>query len=266
MNDNMQPPSQGLVSIIMPTFNQEKFIGKAISSVIAQSYSEWELLVVNNMSSDDTSEVVKSFNDDRIKFFNFANQGVIAASRNYALSMARGEYIAFLDSDDYWAPEKLRVCVAKIKSGLDLVCHGEFFFKDGVEKFIPTQYGPEPNCQFEWMMTRGNCLSTSAIMIRSDILRRVGFFDESKIFNTAEDFDLWLRVVKHGAKVGILDELLGYYRLHAGSASASQVKNAKATLEVLKKHFNWENLTAIGFVLALLYQLRIRLFILRNQS
>ena len=95
---NIQDP---LISIVMPTFNQERFIGKAIQSVIEQSYETWELIVVNNFSCDSTKAVIEAFKDPRIKIIDFANNGVIAASRNLAIKKSIGTLIAFLDSDDY---------------------------------------------------------------------------------------------------------------------------------------------------------------------
>lgn len=256
----------GLVSIVMPTFNQDRFIGKAIQSVLDQTHTNWELLIINNFSTDKTRDVVASFADTRIKIFDFANDGVIAASRNFAMTQSSGECIAFLDSDDYWAPEKISKCMSKLSAGFDLVCHGEYFFQDGISDFKPRKYGPETGCVFERMMSKGNCLSTSAIIVKKSILDQVGFFDENKIFNTAEDFDLWLRIVKMPARIGIIDEMLGYYRLHSASASALQVRNAKATLEVLKKHVLEHNLSFKGHLLALWYQYRIRFFILRAEA
>ena len=97
----------GLVSIIMPSWNTDKYIGASIQSVIEQTYSNWELLIVDDCSTDNTDDVVSSFKDDRIRYFkNDTNLGA-ALTRNYALREAQGEWIAFLDSDDIWMPTKL---------------------------------------------------------------------------------------------------------------------------------------------------------------
>lgn len=253
-----------LVSIVMPTYNQDRFIGKAIQTVIDQSYPHWELIVVNNFSTDTTKSVVESFQDQRIKVIDFANGGVIAASRNLAIKMSAGSLVAFLDSDDYWSREKLSSCLAKLASGYDLVCHGEYFFSDGSEAFVPTTYGPESNCRFLDLLSNGNCLSTSAIVVKKSLLEKIGFFDETKLLNTAEDFDLWIRAAKSGARIGILDEMLGYYRLHSTSASASQVRNAKASLAVLDKYSGDRSLSLYGWMKAAMYRTRVRFFIVRT--
>jgi teichuronic acid biosynthesis glycosyltransferase TuaG len=265
MSDQVKVEQFGLVSIVMPTFNQDQFISKAIQSVLDQTYENWELLVINNFSTDKTRDVALSFGDSRIKVIDFANHGIIASSRNFAVAQSLGDYIAFLDSDDYWTPEKLTKCIAKLAGGFDLVCHGEYFFHDGTGDFKPNKYGPEARCVFERMMATGNCLSTSAIVVKRSILRQVGVFDEDKKFNTAEDFDLWLRIVKAHARVGIIDEMLGYYRLHGASASASLIKNAKATLEVLQKHTCEHKLSIKNYLMALVYQIRIRFYIFRAE-
>ena len=97
----------GLVSIIMPSWSTEKFIGKSIQCVLDQTYQNWELLIVDDCSTDRTDEVVASFKDDRIKYFKNERNSGAALTRNRAMREAQGEWIAFLDSDDLWMPEKL---------------------------------------------------------------------------------------------------------------------------------------------------------------
>ena len=99
--------STNLVSVVMPTYNHAEFLSEAIESVLNQSYSQLELIVIDNFSEDDTKNIVKSFQDARIQYFKFANEGVIAASRNYGIKQAKGKYLAFIDSDDVWLKEKL---------------------------------------------------------------------------------------------------------------------------------------------------------------
>lgn len=97
----------GLVSIIMPSWNTEKFIAESIKSVLDQTYTNWELLIVDDCSNDSTDEVVATFKDERIKYFHNEKNSGAALTRNKAMREAKGEWIAFLDSDDLWAPEKL---------------------------------------------------------------------------------------------------------------------------------------------------------------
>ena len=91
-----------LFSIIIPTYNRANEIGRCLSSVINQSYSNWEAIVVDNYSSDDTENIVKDFNDNRIRYYKNHNYGIIAVSRNFGIDRAKGSWICFLDSDDSW--------------------------------------------------------------------------------------------------------------------------------------------------------------------
>ena len=114
------------VSVIVPTFNQGHFLREAINSVLAQTLLEWELIIVDNFSIDSTSEIVLSFADSRIRYKRFRNHGVIGRSRNFGVSLARAPFIAFLDSDDTWAPEKLESCISVLNNeSADVVCHSE---------------------------------------------------------------------------------------------------------------------------------------------
>ena len=106
----------GLVSIIMPSWNTAKWIGESIESVINQTYEYWELIIVDDCSTDNTEEVVKSFSDERIKFFKNETNSGAALTRNRALREAQGEWISFLDSDDLWNPNKLEKMISFMKS------------------------------------------------------------------------------------------------------------------------------------------------------
>ena len=106
----------GLVSIIMPSWNTAKFIAETIQSVIDQTYQNWELLIVDDCSTDNTDEIVASFKDDRIKYFHNEKNSGAALTRNRAMREAQGEWIAFLDSDDLWMPKKLEKQIAQLKA------------------------------------------------------------------------------------------------------------------------------------------------------
>ena len=118
-----------LVSVVMPTYNHAAFIGEAIASVRAQTFPDWELIIVNNHSTDNTADIIASFHDPRIQHVLFRNHGIIAASRNEGFRRARGEFIALLDSDDIWAPDKLRRQLQVIRNHpeLDAVSTALFF-------------------------------------------------------------------------------------------------------------------------------------------
>ena len=129
------------VSIVIPTYNHEAFLGAALSSVVNQTYTNWEAIVVNNFSTDGTEALVHSFNDPRIKLVNFHNNGIIGAARNQGINLAINPFVAFLDSDDTWLPTKLEKCVAALTNGADLVCHGENWI-DETSHSRAVFYGP----------------------------------------------------------------------------------------------------------------------------
>ena len=233
------PPSllSPLVSIVIPTYNHAHFLTDALGDLIAQSYTNWEAIVVNNYSEDATEQVVEGFSDRRIRLVNFANKGVIAASRNRAIDLAKGDYVAFLDSDDLWLPQKLERCIKTLVTHqLDWVCHGERWFGDGIDKEV--MYGPLHYASFDELLYRGNCISTSAVVVKRELLKTAGGFNESSAFVTAEDYELWLRLAQVHAKIGFIEEILGAYRIHPNGQSRAALRNMQATSAVVEQFFS----------------------------
>jgi len=229
------------VSIICPTWNCAELLREAVLSVVNQTFSNWELIIVNNFSTDNTMEVITSFKDQRIHVLNFNNNGVIAASRNVGIDASKGRFIAFIDSDDYWMPEKLRICVdALTNNDLDLVCHGErhFQYKDqDVKLERDVFYGKNQPHTYESLLYRGNFLSTSAVVIKREKLLSTGSFNTEPSVITAEDYDLWLRLFATESKFLAIHQILGGYRIHQSSASASVIRHYQAVRKVVTTHF-----------------------------
>ena len=223
------------LSIIIPTYNHARFLRTALDSIRAQAFDDWEAIVVNNFSADDTVDVVESYNDPRIQLVNFANQGIIAAARNHGLSLTQAHFVAFLDSDDFWYPQKLQRCIDKLADGYDLVCHAEMWAGPG-ERRRTMHYGPESRATYESLLLEGNCISTSAVVVRRECLERVGGFSTQPEFVTAEDYELWLKLARDGAKIGFVDEVLGEYLIHEGNQSRAALRNMQAVMEVFEHH------------------------------
>ncbi len=224
------------VTVVVPAYNAGPFIKEAMVSVIEQTYPHWQAIVVNNFSTDDTVAIIQSLGDSRIKVIDFANQGVIAASRNRGIALATSKYIAFLDADDVWHKDKLARCVEVLESGADIVSHGEIHFKEG-EFEKPVDYGPTVKSEYANLLCDGNCFSTSAVVCRLDLIKRLKGFDETKSFITAEDYDLWLRIMASGSRAVILPEMLGKFRIHKESASSAMLRHYRATRSVLNRHY-----------------------------
>ena len=225
------------VSVVIPTFNHAKFLKKALDSVVAQTFQNWEAVVVNNFSTDNTIEVVNSFADPRIKLFNFSNNGVIAASRNHGLKEAAGDFIAFLDSDDVWYPNKLQKCVEQASAGYQFICHGELWINSDLTQRT-VMYGPASNATYNRLLYKGNCISTSTTFIAKSLLGSVQGFDENPEIITTEDYDLWLRLAAKNPRTSFIPEVLGEFHRLADSASSSVMRNFAAEITVLKTHFD----------------------------
>jgi len=223
------------VSIVIPTYNHEAFLGAALSSVINQTYTNWEAIVVNNFSTDGTEALVHSFNDPRIKLVNFHNNGIIGAARNQGINLAINPFVAFLDSDDTWLPTKLEKCVAALTNGADLVCHGENWI-DETSHSRAVFYGPTARATYLNLLFKGNRLSTSATVVRANILKSVGGFSENPEFVTAEDYEMWLKISQLTNKLAFIDEILGNFTRHGASASSSVVKHLNAEISVVHHH------------------------------
>lgn len=226
-----------LISIVIPTYNHAEFLKAAIDSVVSQTYTNWQAIIVNNFSDDNTIQIVSDFKDERIYLVNFRNDGVIAASRNEGIRSATGEFVAFLDSDDTWKPEKLARCAVELLAGRDIVCHGELWTgKDQRPRVV--MYGPRSRATYIKLLYRGNCISTSATIVRRSLLTQLNGFDERPSFITAEDYDLWMRLAELTTNIAFVPEVLGEYRRHSDNASKAVIRNVSAELAVIDDHFS----------------------------
>lgn len=222
------------VSIVIPTYNQAHLLRECLVSVRAQTVSDWECIVVNNHSDDDTVAVALSFGDPRIRVENFRNHGVIAASRNVGIRLAVAPWVALLDSDDVWRPGKLEQCLAAAADA-DLVSHAEAIMRSGRQVGLKVA-GDVAATSYLGLLLGDNPLSPSSVLIRRDLLLELGGFAEEPTLVTAEDYDLWLRLARRGCRMAFVTEPLGEYRLHEGNASASVLRHMKASLEVVNLH------------------------------
>lgn len=185
------------VSVIIPTYNRANIIGKSIQSVLNQTFNEFELIIVDDGSTDNTKKIVESFKDYRIvyKFLN-ENRGV-AAARNIGISLSKAEYIAFQDSDDIWHPHKLEIIVSLIQQfkNIDFIFScGEIIKESKIVGITGDQSwvnGALKN-KIIYNLFKSNFIPTQGVVIKKDKLIRVGGFDES--FPSASDHELWLRL------------------------------------------------------------------------
>jgi teichuronic acid biosynthesis glycosyltransferase TuaG len=222
------------VTVVIPTFNQADYLREALRSVINQSFTNWCAIVVNNFSTDHTRRVVAEYNDTRLTVVDFHNEGIIAASRNIGIQGATSTYIAFLDSDDWWMPTKLARCVDELAKGYDLVCHSEEWRSTKRSRVV--HYGPASRTGYRALLLGGNCISTSAVVGRTDMFLKIGGFSTSPEFVTAEDYELWLRLAREEFRFSFIREVLGVFRIHDASASSSIKRNSDAERAVVEHH------------------------------
>ena len=224
-------------SVVIPSYNQREFLKQAINSVFNQRYKLFEIIVIDNKSNDGTQEYIKSLKSNKIRFIINENFGSISISRNIGIEESKGNWISFLDSDDYWHPDKLLIINEKIKKeNYDIVSHNEYFINKNNEILSYREYGSKKKDSLKELIKR-NLYSTSAISIKGEFLKRNKlFFDERLIFATAEDYDFWIRLTIKKARILNIKKGLGYYRIHENSASKKAIKHLNAVLAVKKKN------------------------------
>jgi len=227
-----------VVTVIIPTYNHAHFLKDALQSLCKQTYTDWEAIVINNYSEDDTVAVVESFSDPRIMLENFHNDGVIAASRNKGITLAKGDFLAFLDSDDSWYPEKLARCMEYFDNGIGLVCHGLHWIGDQERDIFS---GPEKRATFDALLYKGYSLTPTAVVVVKDLVESVGCFSEKPAIVTAEDYHLWIKLAQMGIQMCFIREILGQYRVHSGNQSGSVLCHLAAVLSVVKEFFPSKN-------------------------
>jgi|APSaa5957512535_1039671.scaffolds.fasta_scaffold16776_2 glycosyltransferase involved in cell wall biosynthesis len=213
-----------LLSVVIPTYNHDKFLCHAIQSVLDQKYKNIEILVIDNFSCDNTKEVVLNFNDDRIRFLQIHNNGIIAKSRNVGIKEAKGNWIAFLDSDDIWYPTKINSILKFIKSNkYDVISTDEVMVNIDTRSKKILRYGPYVNNFYKNLLMYGNRLSTSATVVSKHFLNNNNlFFSENKNHISVEDYDLWMMMAYHNARFKFVRNIEGEYLIHGSNISQNR--------------------------------------------
>jgi glycosyltransferase involved in cell wall biosynthesis len=225
-----------LVSVIVPAYNVSEFIVDALNSVLAQTFTDYEVIVIND-GSPDTEALERALAPfmSRIVYLKQENRGVSAA-RNTGIKAARGPLVAFLDGDDTWLPNYLEVQVARIQADptVDVLYPNVLLFggpSETGEEFM-TICPSNGEVTFERLLLQ-ECNVSNCSIARRETLVRAGLFDES--LRSVEDFDLWLRVIKQGGCIKYHRDVLARYRRRPGSLTADPIWLSKHILQVLQK-------------------------------
>ena len=219
------------VSIIVPMYNAEKFIGKTIESVLAQTYQNWEMLIMNDVSTDNSLAIVSVYakKDERIKIVNTEKNVGVVKGRNFLIDLASGKYIAFLDADDYWHNEKLEKQIKFMKEkNASISCTEYTRVKENEEKINDVII--KENIFYNDML-KNNYLGCLTVMYDTEKIGKRYFKELEK----NEDYVLWLEIVKDVNTIYGLKENLAYYRVLDNSRSSNKVKTAKVRWEIYRK-------------------------------
>ena len=222
----------GLVSIIMPSYNASRFITESIKSVIVQTYQNWELLIADDCSKDSSVEVIKKIidKDQRIKLFSLLKNVGAAAARNVAIEHANGQYIAFLDSDDVWEPEKLERQLAFMKENKYAFTYSEYYVMEEDGKKTGSFIRIPSSLSYRQYL-RNTIIGCLTVVIDGNI---VGDF-RMPLIKSSHDMALWLLIMKRGYKAYGIKEVLAGYRLVSTSNTAKKWKAAKDVWRVYRK-------------------------------
>ncbi len=223
-----------LVSVIVPVYNGRAYIGAALESLRAQTYADWEALVVDDGSTDGSAEIVRGFGrgDARIALHQQANRGLPAA-RNAGIRRAGGEFVAFLDADDLWLPHKLE---RQVDAWAEGVLYSDAYLMPGDR---PGSERIGDHIRFARGQIFGSLLEENIVPVLTaffsrELVERAGCFDETLVLG-CEDYDLWLRLATDDVPFDFIQEPLAAYRVHAQAMSLNSVNMGAARLAVYEK-------------------------------
>jgi len=206
-----------LVSVLMPVYNGERYIQHAIRSVLRQTYAHFELVIIDDGSTDSTRDRISELNDSRIVLVISSRNRGISASRNAGLEHAKGDYVAWLDSDDISVPTRLARQVAFLEENPEYgLCAGNVASIDQTGERVRGRWWPGMNLPLEWYMAWGNPIAQSTVMVRNSIVRSHQLrYDGSK--DPSEDYDFWCRLSRH-TRLFRMGQVLTFYRVRSDSA------------------------------------------------
>jgi glycosyltransferase involved in cell wall biosynthesis len=234
-----------LVSIIIPTYNSAKWIEETIESALSQTYGNFEIIVVDDGSTDETRDIVLSKNHDKVQYVFQQNCGV-GSARNKGLSIAKGKYIQFLDADDLIDSNKITLQTALLEANPDFdVAYSDFSYFSDISPRVYTESPKGRKAKYitgdiwEQLLT-GNFIVVHAALVRKDAIINAGLFNPEI---GCEDYDLWLRISRNGGKFIFSGGILAFYRIVDSSRSSDGIKQLTATIEVVNNVSNYHKVT-----------------------
>jgi glycosyltransferase involved in cell wall biosynthesis len=225
------------VSVIIPAYNQANFIDKAIESVLRQTYQDFEIIIINDGSKDNTEEIVKNYSDFRIRYICHANNMGVSEARNTGIRASRCDCIALLDSDDEFLPVKLDMQTKLLRnepSDVGVVCAWSLNM-DKKGNYISKRCLPKKGGYIFEDLLSTNYMSVTTLLIRRECFEKVGLFDSS--LDGQEDWDMWIRIAKY-YKFSLIKIPLAKRRIHPNRISYNLEKKVITAKRIIKKHIN----------------------------
>ena len=225
--------NQPLVSVITPCYNMENFVAETVHSVINQTYPHWEMIIVDDASTDQTDAILKSLaeQDERIKItINKGNPG-IAESRNQAIQMAQGHYLAFLDADDLWHPEKLEIQLRFMQENHCGFSYSSYDLIDETSKQLGKTVTAKEDMSYHSYL-RNTIIGCSTVMLDTNLVGSVTV----PRFRTSEDTATWLDILRQGHVARAIKQPLVSYRIRRKSASSNKLKASHDLWIVYRRH------------------------------
>lgn len=250
---------QSLVTVITPTYNSERFIAETIHSVKEQTYTNWEMIIIDDCSTDRTVELVKKEQekDSRIKLIQLEQNRGAAVARNTGMENAKGKYIAFLDSDDYWLPNKLEEQISFMQENNYAFTFSSFAIMDQYGNLLGKTNRAVEKAEYRDILKRPGTIGCLTVVLDREKIADP-FMPNIK---TRNDFATWLKILRNGHTAYGLDKVLAYYRLVPGSISSNKIKAAQKNWYVYRQIENLNFLSAsYYFIHYAIYNIKKRLF------
>lgn len=258
---------KNLVSVITPTYNRGEILKETIQSVLNQTYHNFEYIIVDDGSTDNTKEIVQSFQDKRIKYISQQHVGTPASGRNTGIKNAKGEFIAFLDSDDIWFPQKLEIQLKEFQKNADfliLATNGIVIPKRPYRKYLSIKKNLVVSFR-DLIVNKIIPIINSSVLIKRTAIEAVGLIDEEHFIRASEDYDYWLRILKYrDNSILVLKQILVKYRAHSSNITIDMFTNSdffkklyERLVYIHGKHTEYDTESLNIKIRESLYQLRV---------
>jgi glycosyltransferase involved in cell wall biosynthesis len=241
-----------LFSVVIPTYNRANALRNCLESLVKQTFKDFEVLVCDDGSEDATKKVVDSYRDKLdLNYIWQENWGGPARPRNNGIDASKGEWICFLDSDDWFYPNKLAEVFA-VLSGSDFIYHGLDYYNHSYEKVLSPKVRLAEGDIFKNLLCKGNCFANSSVSVRKSVLVEIGALSEDKNLVAVEDFDLWLRVSQATNKFKGIEKNLGGYQIGGDNLTEHSDKQINRLTTLYSKHIDYLSIMHKGDALSYL--------------